>query len=126
MSDVPTPATGTPAQTTPPSTDRFGLAVLVTRLMADVAVLKESVDKLEDEDDRHSTDVSTMRAEVHSLKEQFGRLHIEIASWKDASTTATAGMLGRLGALERKIAGATGILVLLEVAIEAYKSAHGH
>lgn len=124
MSDAPTPLTGTEV---PRPSDKFQLSIIVTRLEAQIAVLREQIECLNESDERQDDKIVALEKNLTDITQRVVDLVKDIKVWRQEAAEADAGHAQRLAAIERRISGFGSVLVLLQLAFEAWKLAHtGH
>lgn len=125
VSEDDTPLTGS-IPSPRPGTDKFQLAVIVNRLEAQMAALKVQIDCLEESDEDQNDKIATLTRDLEGITHQVSTLVNQIRGWRQESANNDANHAARLASIERRLAGFGGILVVLQLAFEAYKAAHGH
>jgi chromosome segregation ATPase len=114
-----------PATDQPP-TDKFQLALLVTRLEAEIAVLKGQVDCLNESDEEQDKKILALEQSLTDLKKQVAVLIVDIKAWRKEALARDEAHSKRLHAIELRISGFGSLLVLVQIVFEAWKNAHGH
>lgn len=123
MSDTDTPTPKDLARDS--KTDKFQLAILVTRLEAQIQRLIQQVDCLNESDENQDDKIRAIEKDQAALVKQVAELTTNIKEWRLAAEAADQNHASRLKAIERRINGFGSLLVLLQFAFEAWKAAHG-
>lgn len=120
-----TPPSGNDLRGAPPGTDKFALQIVVTRLEAQIAVLREQIDSLSENDERQDQKIADLDESVTGLTKEVAALVKDIKAWRKVAAQADESHALRLGKIERHINGFGSVLVLLQLIFEAWKASHG-
>lgn len=102
-------------------TSRYSrLTAAVEELQNVVAALKADVVALQEADAADKGALERLRADLEAVKADLSDVRSSVAQWAEESREADRDHGNRLKSLEAKLAGAAGLVVLVQMLVQAF------